>query len=660
MAEALSAVAPVPVTHVPTPVSVTPAAPADRAALGLPEGFVFLFLFDFHSVARRKNPLGLVDAFLRAFPDAGEGAALVLKSINGDQHPDALRALRRAAEDHPHVHVQDRYVSAPDRTRLMQSSDAYVSLHRSEGFGMTMAEAMLLGKPVIATGYSGNLDFMTRENAYLVDHALVPVGEGAGPYPPDAVWAEPDLDHAAACLRSVFTDREEAARRAARGRADVARVHGPEAAGAELLRHLRAAHARAGGSGASPRALAAQERAAHAGDLLGRRDGGAGAGLRDLSRRAALRAMRPHTALQARIDQALAAGLHDAGLELDATSRHRLAVEAAVLRELRALEARLGRLEECGNGITEPRVDALAAGLGDLRVQLDGLAGAVGMRPGAEGQPPTPVTGAIAPGYPPAPPEPWSYAYNGAHARFVATALADDALLARFRDGGALPGAYGRGYDERVVEFPFALAGPVAGRLLDAGSTLNHRHVLEAVRPRVDDLVIVTLAPEAQSFPELGVSYVYADLRDLPFRDGAFDHAVSISTLEHVGMTNEHYGSDAPAAPDPQREVLAAAAELRRVLRPGAELALTVPVGDGERFDWVRTFTVDELDELVDALGTGEPAYFRHGPAGWARAARGEVTDARYRDHFSSGPVGDDRVVAAEAVACVRIAIRGA
>ena len=100
-----------------------------------------------------------------------------------------------------------------------------MSLHRSEGFGLTPAESMYLGKPVIATGWSGNLDFMTHENSYLVDYELVPVGAEGAPYPADGMWAEPDLDHAARLMRRVFTERDEAAAKGARAAADLRRTH---------------------------------------------------------------------------------------------------------------------------------------------------------------------------------------------------------------------------------------------------------------------------------------------------------------------------------------------------------------------------------------------------------------------------------------------------
>jgi SAM-dependent methyltransferase len=169
---------------------------------------------------------------------------------------------------------------------------------------------------------------------------------------------------------------------------------------------------------------------------------------------------------------------------------------------------------------------------------------------------------------------------------------------------------------------------------------------------------VVTLAPEDHSFPEFGVSYVYADLRELPFQDGVYDRVVSISTLDHLGLDNDRFGADAAVAEDPQQEALRAVYELRRVLRPGGDLYLTLPVGRGDRFDWVRSFTPEQLDELVEAFGASSVTtdFFRHdGRSGWRRAERDEIAEAQYRDHLTSGPVGPNRVVAAEAVACVHL-----
>jgi glycosyltransferase involved in cell wall biosynthesis len=195
--------------------------PPSRSRLGLPEGFLFLFSFDFYSRFERKNPLGVVDAFCRAFPP-GTGATLVVKSINGDHWLAKLEELRAAACERDDIHIVDGYVSADENESMMAACDCYVSLHRSEGFGLTMAEAMARGKPVIATGYSGNLAFMTEETSYLVPYSLTRIPVGVDPYPAGAEWAKPDLDAAAELMRHVYEQQWEAEERGRRARAHIA------------------------------------------------------------------------------------------------------------------------------------------------------------------------------------------------------------------------------------------------------------------------------------------------------------------------------------------------------------------------------------------------------------------------------------------------------
>ena len=196
----------VPVTHVPVPLVFEDplATEADRARLGLDDRFTVLFSFDFLSVVDRKNPLGLIEAYRAAF-DPGDGARLILKGINGDEFPDKREELMDAAADRPDIDVWDRYLSSRDRLALVQLVDCYASLHRSEGLGLTMAEAMALGTPVVATAYSGNLDFMDERSALLVPSTEVLIGPGQL-YPAEGHWADPDLDVAAAYLRGLKDD----------------------------------------------------------------------------------------------------------------------------------------------------------------------------------------------------------------------------------------------------------------------------------------------------------------------------------------------------------------------------------------------------------------------------------------------------------------------
>ncbi len=199
----------------------------DRAAVGLPEGFVFLFCFDLFSVLERKNPLGLIEAFCRAF-EPGEGPTLVLKAINGATCVNELEHLRWAMRGRKDIVLLDRYLDHDEQAALMALCDCYVSLHRSEGFGLTMAEAMALGKPVIATAYSGNLDFMDASTAYLVPTTMTPVPKGCDPYPAGAEWADPDLGEAARLMRAVVEHPDAAAAVGQRARKSVLSNHSVE------------------------------------------------------------------------------------------------------------------------------------------------------------------------------------------------------------------------------------------------------------------------------------------------------------------------------------------------------------------------------------------------------------------------------------------------
>lgn len=235
--DALSAVSPIPVRRVPLAVDFEPPPPLDRAALGLPdERFLFLFMFDHLSFAERKNPLGLLRAFRRAFGPE-DGATLVIKTINAEMDRESAARLAAAAEGLPVV-LLDRYLDRARTHALMAACDAYVSLHRSEGFGLTMAEAMALGKPVVATDYSANVDFMDAGNSFPVRYRLVPIERDHGPYRAGWLWAEPDEEHAAEQMRRVFADPEAARRVGERGRADVRAKLSHEAVGGRIRRLL--------------------------------------------------------------------------------------------------------------------------------------------------------------------------------------------------------------------------------------------------------------------------------------------------------------------------------------------------------------------------------------------------------------------------------------
>jgi glycosyltransferase involved in cell wall biosynthesis len=223
-----------------TPLAVRPPVPThlQRADLGLPpDRHVYLTSFDAFSGPGRKNPAGVVAAYRQAF-DPDDGAHLVIKAINGSSRTASMEELWYLTRDRPDIEIRDGYLSRSEMSALVQLSDVYVSLHRSEGFGLVPASAMAAGKPVVATGYSGTLSFMREGNSLLVPYELVAVGEGQAPYPPDGRWADPDLDVAAAHLRRLMDEPGLGRALGHRARADIARSHGPDVAGDWMARRL--------------------------------------------------------------------------------------------------------------------------------------------------------------------------------------------------------------------------------------------------------------------------------------------------------------------------------------------------------------------------------------------------------------------------------------
>lgn len=182
--------------------------------------FYFLFSFDYYSFLQRKNPLAVVRAFQQAFGGSGANVGLVVKSTgSAEHHPEIKRQLLRIAGNDERVTVIDSSLSREEMVALMNSVDCYVSLHRAEGFGLGMAEAMTLGKPVIGTDYSGNTEFLKVETGYPVKYRLKRLSPNDYIYTEGQVWAEPDEADCAAAMVQVFNDRETASRRAAAGKA---------------------------------------------------------------------------------------------------------------------------------------------------------------------------------------------------------------------------------------------------------------------------------------------------------------------------------------------------------------------------------------------------------------------------------------------------------
>ncbi len=206
-----------------------------RRWFGLRESaFVLLHFFDLSSFATRKNPAGVLDLFARlrhALPDAD--LQLALKVKDGERAADAWSSA--SVPDDPAIRVLSEPLDTLGVRGLIAAADVFVSLHRAEGFGRGLAEAMAAGRLALGTDWSGNLDFMSAANALLVPARMVPVRADAYPHGRGQRWAEPDVAAAAALLAPLVGDSDARRARAARGRRDVLRTHGHRAVGLRIL-----------------------------------------------------------------------------------------------------------------------------------------------------------------------------------------------------------------------------------------------------------------------------------------------------------------------------------------------------------------------------------------------------------------------------------------
>ena len=218
----LAPISPVPVVRVPPVMARRAIGSRDRGRrrLGVSaEELLYVFVFDFHSYFERKNPLALIDAFKLAFRES-DAARLVIKCVNEDMNPEGFAMMQARAEGYP-ISILAGYWNSDEVQDLMAACDVYVSLHRAEGTGLTISDAMALGKPVIATDWSGNTDFMSVSNSFPVRYRLTELKETVGPYQKGAVWADPSVEHAAELMRHVFDNREVAAARGEVAKRDI-------------------------------------------------------------------------------------------------------------------------------------------------------------------------------------------------------------------------------------------------------------------------------------------------------------------------------------------------------------------------------------------------------------------------------------------------------
>ncbi len=213
-----------PVRTTPLPMPEQRLAPVQSLPWQKPAGcFAVLTMFNMASGYTRKNPLGAIAAFQQAF-GARQDCRLVLKIVNADCYPAGLAALRTAAAQNGNIDILTMTLPPDQNSALIAACDAVLTLHRAEGFALVAAEGMLLGKPVVATGWSGNLTFMNTGNSCLVPYALVPACDPQTTYDRhEQNWAEPDIAAAAAALQKLQAEPDYAARLGAQARSDILR-----------------------------------------------------------------------------------------------------------------------------------------------------------------------------------------------------------------------------------------------------------------------------------------------------------------------------------------------------------------------------------------------------------------------------------------------------
>jgi glycosyltransferase involved in cell wall biosynthesis len=196
-----------PVHHMPMAVDIPAPTQRVRDRFGLPENdYLFYLMFDGNSWLTRKNPLAGVQAFQQAFDASVGGVGLVIKGMNIRESDPIWKQIREIAARDLRIHIVSEKLSRQDSINFMASLDAYISLHRSEGFGRVIAEAMLLGQPVVVTNFSGNVDYCDAETAFLVDGELVPLRAGDYLFHEGQYWCDPDVAQAAQQIQRVFED----------------------------------------------------------------------------------------------------------------------------------------------------------------------------------------------------------------------------------------------------------------------------------------------------------------------------------------------------------------------------------------------------------------------------------------------------------------------
>lgn len=238
--DALSVLSPVPVVRIPHAVHVICPEGIGRVHFKLPEDqFLFLSMYDTWSFQERKNPQAVIEAFCSAFLGEHSNVGLVLKVNNAHSMPDELARLKHSVAGLSNIYLVEQTLRRDEINALINCVDCFVSLHRSEGFGIVLAEAMYLGKPVIGTLWSGNTDFMNMNNSCGIPYQLIELKKDFGPYGKGQKWAEPDIEQAAFFMKKLVNDSVWCKELAARGRDTIRTEFSPQTVGLMIRKRLK-------------------------------------------------------------------------------------------------------------------------------------------------------------------------------------------------------------------------------------------------------------------------------------------------------------------------------------------------------------------------------------------------------------------------------------
>lgn len=254
---------------------------------------------------------------------------------------------------------------------------------------------------------------------------------------------------------------------------------------------------------------------------------------------------------------------------------------------------------------------------------------------------------------------PWSVGYNEYKSMFIKNVLNENEVLQRFKNNLTSLSDFAIGLDERAVEYPwiFSRLSQKATVMLDAGSTFNFDFIVEHELIKNKKLTIFTFHPEKKCFFNKGISYVYGDLREMYFKNNAFEEIVSHSTIEHIGMDNAIYGyGDDKNRNGKSFEYLKAIEEMIRILKPGGKLLITFPFGKYEDHGFFQQFDLEMLQKLLSLfslVGKFEVDYFKYEKSGWRFASQSELASIESFNPHSGRGKGEDGAAHCRSIACI-------